>query len=132
MTSIKDHHDASRDQYISHKLYLERRAGNRYYNLGYMSYKAVFTLVVNNAGQNTYPNSSAANILDAYKNFEIALLFNPNDVDAKARKEHLCKIWGPQAQPGAPNSGFPGATVTQQQIDAARNEAKTEFRNCKC
>ena len=132
MTSIKDHHDASRDQYISHKLYLERRAGNRYYNLGYMSYKAVFTVVVNNAGQNTYPNSSAANILDAYKNFVIALLFNPNDVDAKARKEHLCKIWGPQAQPGSPNSGFPGATVTQQQIDAARNEAKTEFRNCKC
>jgi hypothetical protein len=132
MTSIKDHHDASRDQYISHKLYLERRAGNRYYNLGYMSYKAVFTLVVNNAGQNTYPNSTAVNILDAYKNFEIALLFNPNDVDAKARIEHLCKIWGPQAQPGPPNSGFPGATVNQIQIDAARNEAKKEFKNCKC
>ena len=131
MTSIKDHHDASRDQYISHKLYLERRAGNRYYNLGYMSYKTVFTFIVQN-GQNDYQQANATNILDAYKNFEIALLFNPNDVDAKARKEHLCKIWGPQAQPGAPNSGFPGATVNQTQIDAARNEAKTEFRNCKC
>ena len=131
MTSIKDHHDASRDQYISHKLYLERRAGNRYYNLGYMSYKTVFTFIVQN-GQNVYQQANATNILDAYKNFEIALLFNPNDVDAKARKDHLCKIWGPQAQPGAPPANTPGATVTQQQIDAARNEAKTIYRNCKC
>ena len=29
-------HDKSRNQYISHKLYLERRAGNRFYNLGYL------------------------------------------------------------------------------------------------
>ena len=124
MTSIKDHHDASRDQYISHKLYLERRAGNRYYNLGYMSYKAVFTIVVNSAGQNTYPNSTAANILDAYKNFEIALLFNPNDVDAKARKDELCNRYG--------INGTINNNITQQIIDAARNEAKKIHRNCKC
>ena len=130
MTSIKDHHDASRDQYISHKLYLERRAGNRYYNLGYMSYKVVFTITVQN-GQNLYLQANATNILDAYKNFEIALLFNPNDVDAKARIDHLCKIWGPQA-PAIPGTGLPGATVNQTQIDAARNEAKTIYRNCKC
>ena len=130
MTSKNDHHDASRDQYISHKLYLERRAGNRYYNLGYMSYKTVFTFIVQN-GQNIYQQATASNILDAYKNLEIALLFNPNDVDAKARKEHLCRIWGPQA-PAIPGTGLPGATVTQAQIDAARNEAKKEFRNCKC
>ena len=129
MTSKNDHHDASREQYISHKLYLERRAGNRYYNLGYMSYKTVFTPVPE--GSINYVNATPANILDAYKNFVIALLFNPNDVDAKARKEHLCKIWGPNAPPQT-NLGFPGATVFQPDIDAARNEAKTEFRNCKC
>ena len=129
--TTRDSHDKSRDQYISHKLYLQRRTANRYYNLGYMMYKTVFTFVVQN-GQNVYQQATAENILDAYKNFEIALLFNPNDVDAKARKEHLCKIWGPQAQPGAPNSGFPGATVTQAQIDAARNEAKKIHRNCTC
>ena len=129
MTSVKDHHDASRDQYISHKLYLERRAGNRYYNLGYMSYKIVFTPVP--ANSINYANGIPVHILEAYKNFEIALLFNPNDVDAKARKEYLCKIWGPQA-PSNMAIGFPGATVTQQQIDAARNEAKTIYRNCKC
>ena len=39
--SSKDNHDASRDQYISHKLYLERRHGNRYYNLGYTTYKGI-------------------------------------------------------------------------------------------
>ena len=39
--SINDNHDKSRDQYISHKLYLERRRGNRYYNLRYMTYKGI-------------------------------------------------------------------------------------------
>ena len=130
--TTRDSQDPQREQYISHKLYLQRRTANRYYNLGYMMYKSVITIVVNNEGQNTYPNANAVNIQEAIKNFDIALLFNPNDVDAKARKEHLCKIWGPQAQPGSPNSGFPGATVNQTQIDAARNEAKKEFRNCKC
>ena len=124
MTSIKDHHDSSRDQYISHKLYLERRAGNRYYNLGYMMYKGI----VSNPSTIA---PTAANLQNALMNFDIALLFNQNDVDAKARKEYLCKIWGPQA-PSNMSIGFPGATVTQQQIDAARNEAKKEFRNCKC
>ena len=128
--TTRDSHDPKREQYISHKLYLQRRTANRYYNLGYMMYKTVFTYVVQN-GQNLYTNANAENILDAYKNFEIALLFNPNDVDAKARKDHLCKIWGPQAQP-IPGTGLPGATVTQAQIDAARNEAKKIHRNCTC
>jgi len=117
MTSIKDHHDASRDQYISHKLYLERRAGNRYYNLGYMMYKGI----VSNP-QTITP--TPANLQDSLMNFDIALLFNQNDVDAKARKNDLCDKYGP--------NGTNGNTITQQIIDAARNEAKKIYRNCKC
>ena len=115
MTSIKDHHDASRDQYISHKLYLERRAGNRYYNLGYMMYNGI----VSNP-QTIAP--TPANLQNALMNFDIALLFNPNDVDAKARKNDLCDKYGTNGN----------QTITQQVIDAARNEAKTIYRNCKC
>ena len=117
MTSIKDHHDASRDQYISHKLYLERRAGNRYYNLGYMMYKGIVS------NPQTIP-ATVANLQDAMMNFDIALLFNQNDVDAKARKKDLCDKYGP--------NGTTQQNMTQQIIDAARNEAKKEFRNCKC
>ena len=60
-----------------------------------MMYKSVMTIVVNDSGQNTYANATAANIQEAIKNFDIALLFNPNDVDAKARKDDLCDKWGP-------------------------------------
>ena len=117
MTSIKDHHDASRDQYISHKLYLERRAGNRYYNLGYMMYKGI----VSNP-QTIAP--TPANLQDAMMNFDIALLFNQNDVDAKARKKDLCDKYGP--------NGTTQQHMTQQIIDAARNEAKKIYKGCKC
>ena len=116
MTSIKDHHDASRDQYISHKLYLERRAGNRYYNLGYMMYKGI----VSNP-QTIAP--TPANLQDAMMNFDIALLFNQNDVDAKARKKDLCDKYGPNGTQ---------TIMTQQIIDAARNEAKKIYKGCKC
>ena len=117
MTSIKDHHDASRDQYISHKLYLERRAGNRYYNLGYMMYKGIVST------PQTIP-PTPANLQNALMNFDIALLFNPNDVDAKARKDELCNRYG--------INGTINNNITQQIIDAARNEAKKIHRNCKC
>ena len=117
MTSIKDHHDASRDQYISHKLYLERRAGNRYYNLGYMMYKGIVS------NPQTIPATSD-NLQNALMNFDIALLFNPNDVDAKARKDDLCNRYG--------INGTITNVLTQQIIDAARNEAKKIHRNCKC
>jgi len=125
--TTRDSHDKSREQYISHKLYLQRRTANRYYNLGYMMYKTVFTPVPE--GSTNYANGTADNILDAYKNFEIALLFNPNDVDAKARQDYLCKIWGPNAQPGL---GFPGATVFQPDINRVKNEARKIHRNCTC
>ena len=118
MTSIKDHHDASRDQYISHKLYLERRAGNRYYNLGYMMYKGIVSNPATIA-------ATPANLQNALMNFDIALLFNPNDVDAKARKNELCDKWGV-------NGTIQSNIISQQVIDAARNEAKTIYRNCKC
>ena len=117
MTSIKDHHDASRDQYISHKLYLERRAGNRYYNLGYMMYKGIVSNPQTIA-------ATASNLQNALMNFDIALLFNPNDVDAKARKDELCNRYG--------INGTINNNITQQIIDAARNEAKKIHRNCKC
>lgn len=117
MTSIKDHHDASRDQYISHKLYLERRAGNRYYNLGYMMYKGIVS------NPQTIP-ATVANLQDAMMNFDIALLFNQNDVDAKARKKDLCDKYGP--------NGTTQQNMTQQIIDTARNEAKKIYKGCKC
>ena len=117
MTSIKDHHDASRDQYISHKLYLERRAGNRYYNLGYMMYSGIVS-----TPQTIAPTPT--NLQNALMNFDIALLFNPNDVDAKARKDDLCDKYG--------INGNINTVITQQIIDAARNEAKKIHRNCKC
>ena len=122
MTSIKDHHDASRDQYISNKLYLERRAGNRFYNLGYMMYKVAI------ANEQGYPSNSSAwgvQIYEAYKNFYIALLFNPNDVDAKARIDDLlkrfCSVNATQSE-----------EMTQSGINNTIAEAKKEFRECKC
>ena len=127
--TTRDSHDTKREQYISHKLYLQRRTANRYYNLGYMMYKTIFTPVPE--GSINYSNGTAANILDAYKNFEIALLFNPNDVDAKARQDYLCKIWGPNA-PAQNSLGFPGATVFQPDINRVKNEARKIHRNCTC
>ena len=77
--SSKDNHDASRDQYISHKLYLERRHGNRYYNLGYMTYKGI------EVEQKTITTTDD-NLKDDSKKNDIALMFKPNDIDDKKRK----------------------------------------------
>ena len=126
--TTRDSHDPQREQYISHKLYLQRRTGNRYYNLGYMMYKSVTTIVVNNAGQNTYSNANAVNIQEAIKNFDIALLFNPNDVDAKARKDDLCDKWGPNLTPKT----IMQLTINNTHINAAKNDARKIHRNCTC
>ena len=126
--TTRDSHDTKREQYISHKLYLQRRTANRYYNLGYMMYKTVMTTVLNNAGQNVYVNASPANIQEAIKNFDIALLFNPNDVDAKARKDDLCDKWGPNST----SKTIMQLTINQTHLDAARNNAKKIHRNCTC
>jgi len=117
MTSVNDHHDASREQYISHKLYLERRAGNRYYNLGYAYYKELLAVTgtLTMADHHHY-------FKHAYKNFEIALLFNKNDVDAKARKIEICTYW-------ENNSSFSLDTLNVSVILTA---AKKEYRECKC
>ena len=115
--TTRDSHDTKREQYISHKLYLQRRTANRYYNLGYMMYKGI----VSNPSTIA---PTAANLQNALMNFDIALLFNQNDVDAKARKNDLCDKYG--------QNGTINQSITQQVIDAARNEAKTIYRNCKC
>ena len=67
---------------------------------------------------------TATYLQNALMNFDIALLFNPNDVDAKARKDDLCDKYGV--------NGTINTVITQQIIDAARNEAKKVHRNCKC
>ena len=117
MSKNNDSHDKSRDQYLSHKLYLERRHGNRYYNLGYMMYEG---MVVQDPPTITI---NEANLQNAIVNFNIALLFNQNDVDAKARKKDLCDKYGPNGTQ---------TIMTQQIIDAARNEAKKIYKGCKC
>jgi hypothetical protein len=114
MTTINDNHDTSRDQYVSHKLYLEKRAGNRYYNLGYMMYKEII---------NDPSLANNTNLQDAILNFNIALLFNKNDVDANARKKELCDKYGPNATP---------PTLSTDIMTALGNEAKATYRNCKC
>ena len=68
MTTINDNHDTSRDQYVSHKLYLEKRAGNRYYNLGYMMYKEMLDTTSIPIGM------LITHFRPAWINFEIALL----------------------------------------------------------
>ena len=117
MTS-RDNHDKSRDQYISHKLYLERRQANRYYNLGYMTYKGIVS-----DPQTITPTYDI--LLDCIKNFDIALLFNPNDVDAKARKRDLCLKYGENATIQS--------LITNNDINVIiKNNARQEFRECKC
>ena len=117
MTSVNDHHDASRDQYISHKLYLERRAGNRYYNLGYAYYKEGIEANWNNVAMLT------TLFRPAWINFEIALLFNKNDVDAKARKKDMCDEWV---------KTWTGQAPTTQTLNTWTATAKKEYRECKC
>ena len=115
--STRDSHDPKREQYISHKLYLQRRTANRYYNLGYMMYKSIIDDTTNNT-------ATAANLQEAVKNFDIALLFNSNDVDAKARIDELCDKYG--------INGTINQNLTQSIIDTAKNEARKIHRNCTC
>ena len=115
--TTRDSHDSKREQYISHKLYLQRRTANRYYNLGYMMYKSIIDDTTNNT-------ATVANLKEAIMNFDIALLFNQNDVDAKARKNDLCDKYGV--------NGSLTQTLTQSIIDTARNEAKKIHKNCTC
>ena len=112
MTTLNDNHDTSRDVYVSHKLYLEKRAGNRYYNLGYMMYKEII---------NDPSLANNTNLQDAILNFNIALLFNKNDVDANARKKELCDKYGPN-----------GTSILTKSMKDLENEAKAIYRNCKC
>ena len=70
-TTTVDRFDKSRDQYISYNLYLERRQGNGYYNLGYKYYIEIQSLTIPYTAGNL-----ATHFTPAYRNFEIALLFN--------------------------------------------------------
>ena len=112
MTTVNDNHDTSRDQYISHKLYLEKRAGNRYYNLGYIMYKEIIN--------GTTP-AILTNLQNAILNFNIDLLFNKNDVDATARKNELCDKYGPNGT----------QVMTTNIMTTWKNEARAKYRNCK-
>lgn len=117
MSNKSDNHDKSRVQYISHKLYLEKRAGNRYYNLGYMIYKDLITTLPSNNV------NDIANIKDAMKNFNIALLFNQNDIDAKARLDYFCNLYGPKSD---------NAWISEQVYKNILLDARKEFKECKC
>ena len=116
--TTRDSHDPKREQYISHKFYLQRRTANRYYNLGYMMYKSI-------VDDTTNATATAENLKEAVMNFDIALLFNQNDVDAKARKDDLCDKYG------APNGSL-NQILTQSIINTAKNEAKKIHKNCTC
>ena len=118
MTTINNNHDTTRDQYISHKLYLEKRAGNRYYNLGYMTYKGI----VSN------PQTIVAdeeNLKEAITNFEVALLFDKNDINSTVLKNELCDKYGP-------NGSLSTTGMTATNLNNYKTEAKRIYRNCKC
>ena len=117
MATNKDRFDKSRDQYISHKLYLERRAGNRYYNLGYKMYEGITS-----TPQTIIPNLT--NLKQTMIYFNIALLFNQNDIDADTRKKDLCQKYGP--------TGSIQSIFNQNNINTWYNEARQEFKNCRC
>jgi hypothetical protein len=109
MSGSTDHHDKSRDVYISHKLYLERRRANHYYNLGYILYEEMI---------NDSTKATVDNLKDSIKNFEIALLFNQNDVDAKARKRDLCEKHSNK--------------LTISVLNSIKNTARKEYKECTC
>jgi len=119
MTTLNNNHDTRRDQYISHKLYLEKRAGNRFYNLGYMMYKDIISTYTAN-------NITDLNDLlkDAITNFEVALLFDKNDINATVLKNELCDKYGPN---GTISQGMSADLMTTW-----KSEAKKKYRNCKC
>jgi len=123
MTTINNNHDTTRDQYISHKLYLEKRAGNRYYNLGYMTYKKIISTYTSD----TTPFGSLLNDLlkDAITNFEVALLFDKNDINSTVLKNELCDKYGP-------NGSLSTTGMTATNLNNYKTEAKKIYRNCKC
>ena len=121
MTTINDNHDTSRDQYVSHKLYLEKRAGNRYYNLGYMMYKEIIN--------GTSPAINT-NLKVAITNFEVALLFDKNDVNSTMLKNDLCDKYGPNG------TITPGIITTLNLsnngvVGSYKTDAKKIYRNHK-
>tara|TARA_B110000977_G_scaffold199147_1_gene285712 strand:- start:1594 stop:1938 length:345 start_codon:yes stop_codon:yes gene_type:complete len=114
MTTINNTNVTTRDIYTSHKLYLEKRTGSRYYNLGYMMYKEII---------NDTAAATLSNLQDAITNFEVALLFDKNDINAILLKNELCDKYGP-------NSVSP--IFTTSNISTYKNNAKKTYRNCKC
>ena len=111
----------TRDQYISHKLYLEKRAGNRYYNCGYMMYKEI----MDGASPASVPN-----LKEAITNFEVALLFDKNDVNSTMLKNDLCDKYGPNG------TITPGIITTLNLsnngvVGSYKTDAKKIYRNHK-
>ena len=129
MTTINNNHDTTRDQYISHKLYLEKRAGNRYYNLGYITYKQIISTYTSDT---TIPFDSLLNDLleDAITNFEVALLFDKNDINSTVLKNELCDKYGPT---GTIDSGLITTdNLSKNRAGSYKLEARKIYRNCKC
>ena len=119
--TTRDSHDPKREQYISHKLYLQRRTANRYYNLGYAIYKGI-VLQPTEVG---YISPTQPLIQEAFTNFTIALLFKKQDEDAKKKRDNLCDFFGP-------NGTITPNLITQAHINTWISNARTTFRNCKC
>jgi len=124
MSTTYDRFDKAREQYISYNLYLERRQGNGYYNLGYQIFAAMWA----------NPTASSAvdlnKIKDALKHFYTALQFNQNDVDSRKRVNQICDKWGP----GGDGIDVPpfSTTDTQTILDAQKAAARTVYKECKC
>ena len=116
--STTDVFDKSREQYVDYGLYLAKRAGNRYYNLGYKYYVELQNLTI------TLTVTELTNyFIPAYRNFEIALLFNPHDIDATQRKKDICNLW-------VSKSAIPIPTSADLAVITA--SAKKIYKDCKC
>ena len=61
---------------------------------------------------------------DAITNFEVALLFDKNNINATVLKNELCDKYGPN---GSLSDG-----MTADLMTTWKNEAKKKYRNCKC
>ena len=117
--STNDVFDKSREQYVDYGLYLAKRAGNRYYNLGYKYYIEIQSLTI------PYTTGDlATHFTPAYRNFEIALLFNSHDVVATQRKKELCSLWQQNALVIAMPDAAALAVITAS--------AKKIYKDCKC
>ena len=123
-TTTVDRFDKSRDQYTSYNLYLERRQGNGYYNLGYKIFEPMWADPLSALAVNI------VKIQEALKNFYIALQFNPNDVDSRKRINQICDKWGP----GGDGISLPpfSTTGTQEIVDGQKLAARKVYTECKC